>query len=126
VNKELNTTPICGWTDSTSETTFTVEGVLDSAVNLQDDELWMELDYPVNNTDGLGGRATSRVALPLDSPSDLSSSSGTWTGTGGFSNENKFKLSVTVTPGRAGPITTKIFLAKPSTTVYIDPIVTET
>lgn len=115
--------PITGWTDSTSSTTFTIELVHDSATALQDDEIWMELAYPADNSCGLGALASS-VCANLGTPADIPDSSETWTTTG-MSNPNTRKLSVTVAPGKAGPITAKVYLAKASTTVYIDPIITE-
>lgn len=120
----LESIPIHGWTSSTTEKTFTVEGVWDSATNIQNDEIWVELEYPADNSSGLGAIAKDKCAI-LGTPADQTASTETWTGTDGFSNENKFKLSVTVTPGKAGPITAKVYLAKPSTTVYIDPKITE-
>lgn len=115
--------PIVGWTDSTTEKTFTVEGIYDSLTNLQDDEIWLEFEYPANNTDGLGGIAKDKCAI-LGTPADQTASTVDWTTTG-ITNVNKFKLSVTVTPGKAGPITARVCLAKASTTVYIDPVITE-
>lgn len=120
----LSSPSINSWTNSTTSKTFTIEGVWDSATNIQDDEIWMELEYPANNTDGLGAIAKDKCAI-LGTPADQTASTETWTGTGGFSNENKFKLSVTATPGKAGPITARVYLAKPSATVYIDPKITE-
>ena len=120
----LESVPITGWTSSTTEKTFTVEGVWDSATNIQDDEIWMELEYPADNSSGLGAIAKDKCAV-LGTPANQTASTETWTGTGGFSNENKFKLSVTVTPGKAGPICARVYLAKASTTVYIDPMITE-
>lgn len=272
--KGLDSIPIHGWTDSTASTTFTIEGVWDSATNIQDDEIWMELEYPANNTNGLGAVATDKCAI-LGTPADQTTSAATWATTnpegisstvisptnmtndttptpyvasvsgadggaawnlfdgsntrwyksgtsawlkidlgeetrcggyamtcsawpnqapadwtfqgsnddsawttldtrndetfsasqtrtftlnehadfryykidvtavgggsyvdlegvtlygstyGPFANPNEFKLSVTVTPGKAGPITARVYLAKPSTTVYIDPMITE-
>ena len=120
----LDSIAITGWTTSTTEKTFTVEGVWDSATNIQDDEIWMELEYPADNSSGLGAIAKDKCAI-LGTPANQTASTETWTGTSGFSNENKFKLSVTVTPGKAGPITARVYLAKASTTVYIDPLITE-
>lgn len=119
----LESPPINGWTDSTSEKTFTIEFVHDSATALQNDEIWMELEYPANNSDGLGAIATSRCAI-LGSPADTTDSSETWTTTG-LTNPNTRKLSVTCTPGKAGPITARVYLGKASTTVYVDPVITE-
>ena len=126
-NKEMFTalisTEIMGWTSSTTTKTFTIEGVWDSATNIQDDEIWMELRYPANNTNPLCAFATDRCAV-RGTPADQTASSATWTTTG-LTNPNKFKLSVTVTPGKVGPICARVYLAKPSTTVYVDPLITE-
>ena len=116
--------PIQSWTESTTSKTFTVECIVDSAANLQNDEVWMEFEYPINNTDGLGGFARDKCAM-LGAPADKSTSAVTWNGTGGMANPNKFKCAVTVTPGKKGPITARICLAKASTTIYVDPLVTE-
>lgn len=120
----LESPPIHGWTDSTTEKTFTIECIVDSAVNLQNDEVWMGLEYPANNTDGLGEVARDKCAI-LGAPADKPSSVVTWEGTGGMANPNKFKCRVTVTPGKKGPITARIYLAKASTTIYVDPMITE-
>ena len=114
---------IHGWTDSTTEKTFTIEGIYDSATNLQNDEVFIELEYPANNTDGLGAMASDQCIL-LAAPADKTSSDVTWTTTG-LTNPNKFKLAVTITPGKAGPITARVCLAKASTTIYIDPMIVE-
>ena len=119
----LESPPITGWTSSTTEKTFTIEFVHDSATALQNDEIWMELEYPANNTDGLGAIAKSKCAV-LGTPADTTDSSETWTTTG-MANPNTRKLSVTVTPGKAGPLCARVYLAKASTTVYIDPMITE-
>lgn len=119
----LESPPIQSWTDSTTSKTFTVECIVDSATNLQNDEVWMELEYPTNNSNGLGGFARDKCAV-LGTPADKSSSSETWTTTG-MANPNKFKCAVTVTPGKAGPITARICLAKASTTIYVCPTITE-
>jgi hypothetical protein len=121
----LESPPIVGWTESTTEKTFTIECLLDSATNLQDDEVWMELEYPANGTDGLGAVARDKCAQ-LGTPADKSAGVGdeNWTTTG-LTNPNSFKCSVTVTPGKAGPITARIYVPKASTTIYVDPIITE-
>jgi len=120
----LESPPIIGWTSSVVSKTFAIECIVDSAVNLQDDEVWAELEYPANNTDGLGAVAVDRCAM-LAAPADQAASTEAWNGTGGMANPNRFKLSVTVTPGKVGPITARVFLAKPSTTIYVDPMVKE-
>lgn len=116
-------TKIHGWTNAITSKTFTIELVYDSVTALQNDEIWMELEYPANASDGLGAIASSKCAL-LGTPANLSTSAKAWTTTG-LTNPNKFKMSVTVTPGKAGPITARVCIAKPSTTIYIDPMITE-
>lgn len=116
--------PIQSWTESTTSKTFTVECIVNSATNLQNDEVWMEFEYPVDNTSGLGGFARDKCAI-LGTPADKPASTVTWNGTGGMANPNKFKCAVTVTPGKKGPITARICLAKASTTIYVDPLITE-
>jgi len=119
----LESPPIHGFTDSTTSKTFTIEVVHDSATALQDDEIWMSLEYPANNTDGLGAITFSKC-VPLGTPADIPDSSEAWTTTG-MTNSNTRKLSVTVTPGKKGPITARVYLGVVSTTVYVDPIITE-
>ncbi len=119
----LSSPPVASWTNSTTSKTFTVEVLFDSATNLQDDEIWLELEYPADASSGLGAIASSQCAQ-LGTPTDIPDSAETWTTTG-MTNPNTRKLSVTCTPGKAGPITARVYLAKASTTVYVDPIITE-
>jgi len=116
--------PIACWTNSTGAKTFTIEGVWDSAANIENDEIWAVFDAPSSNASGLGQRVSTRCA-PLGTPADVTASAASWTGTGGFANENKFKIQATITPGKVGPITARVYLAKANTTVYIDAKITE-
>jgi hypothetical protein len=114
---------IHGWASLATTQSFTIEGICDSETNLQNDEIWMELEYPENDTDGLGFSSKDMCEI-LGTPEDKTVSEVEWTTTG-ITNVNKFKLSVIVTPGKVGPITARVCLAKPSTTVYIDPMITQ-
>lgn len=118
----LESPPIVIWNSATTEKTFTIEVLFDSATNLQNDEIWMELEYPANNTDGLGAIASSRT-VPLGTPADIPDSSEVWA-TGAMANPNTRKISVTCTAGKAAPVTARVYLAKPSTTVYVDAKIT--
>ncbi len=113
--------PIDDWTESTSSKTFTVEFIHDSLTNLTNAEIWAELEYP--GADAQGDRADNRVQA-FETAADQSSSGETWVTTG-LTNPNKQRLSVTVTPSKAGQITMRVSLLKKNTTVYIDPIITE-
>lgn len=114
--------PIAIWTSSTTSKTFTIEIIHDSLTALQDDEVWVELEYP--GADAQGDVANDKAMDILASPVDQASSSVAWIITG-LTNPNKQKLSVTVTPGKVGPVTARVYLAKPSYTVYVDPLITE-
>jgi hypothetical protein len=60
------------------------------------------------------------------SATDHPDSSETWTGTSGFTTERKQYLTVDVTPQEVGFLQARVFLAKPSATLYVDPVLTIT
>jgi len=82
----------------------------------------MEFEYP--GADAQGDLADDRAADLLATPAAQATSTALWTTTG-MSNPNMQKLSVTVTPGKIGPVTARVYLAKPSTTVYVNQLITE-
>lgn len=109
------------WNDTSgSSKTLTVEILHDSATALKDNEIWLEVDYLGTSGYPLSSLASDGVSI-ITAGSNQASSSATWTTTG-MSNPNKQKLSVTVTPQEAGPITARVVMAKPSYTVYVDPL----
>jgi hypothetical protein len=118
----LPSIPIAGWLSGDASQTITVEGITDSAANLQNDEVWMEVVYPADGTSGLGALASTKCAM-LGTPADLASSTIAWTTTG-ITNVNKFKFTATIDPGKVGPVEVIIYLAKANTTIYIDPVIT--
>ena len=105
-----------------AEVTLTVQIVHDSATDLDDDECWVEGDYQ-----GTSGFPQSvHVIDRLDdfifgTPAAQASSSASWTGTSGFTNENTQQLVVTFTPQEIGLIRFRVMLADPSKTIYFDP-----
>jgi hypothetical protein len=121
----LESPPIVGWTDSIVSRTFTIEILHDNATDLQDDEIWMELEYAQSGPQGAIG--SDRNATLQTTPTDQEAGVGTgsWTISPAMSNANSQKLSVTVIPDRKGPITARIYLAKPSYTVFYNPVITE-
>lgn len=110
-------------TTTGSSVTATVEFVHDSATALKNNEIWMETEYLGDASYPDGSMATCRVADLLGTAAAQAASSATWTTTG-MSNPNKQKLAVTFTPQMKGWVTCKIYIAKASYTVYIDPMVT--
>lgn len=114
----IESPPITRWVDGGAEIDVTV--YVASGVTLQDDEFWIELSGPSN-----AGSATARGYFatsqpnPRATPANLTTDSGsTWNGTG---VGTKQQITVTYTPTIAGPVVVRCFLAKPSTTVYVDP-----
>jgi hypothetical protein len=98
----------------------TVHFVHDSATALTDKDIWMDILYPKNSGDNLRGVVTSRQVNVLASTWDYESSNAVWTGHS-FSNENKQKMAVLVTPQQAGPLIVQVRVAKASKTLYVCP-----
>jgi len=116
----IRTPPITRWVDGGSEIDITV--YVASGGTLNDDDLWIEVSGPDNtaspNQSALGYTYSSRPNI-LATPAALTTdSNSTWNGTG---VGTKQKITCTYTPTEAGPVTVKVYLAKPSTTVYVDP-----
>jgi hypothetical protein len=120
----LASAPIVAWNDNSGASkTATVEILRDSATNLKDDEIWVEVDYIANTGDPGGLAVSDRKASPVATAADQTASSVDWTTTG-MSNPNKQKLNVTFTPQKRGAVRGRVMLAKASTTVYVNPQVT--
>lgn len=118
--------PIVAWNDNSgSSKTATVEILHDSATNLTDGEMWVEVDYLANSGNPGGLAVSDRKASPVAAAVDQAASSVTWTTTG-MANPNKQALSVTFTPQKKGAVRARVMLAKASKTVYINPQVTIT
>lgn len=112
---------ISQWQDTTgSSKTATIE--IAGATTLTNGDIWMELEYPGSSASPIGSLVTSRVADAVTSVSNVTSSTASW----GGSPASTQKLQVTFTPQMKGPIKARIFLAKASTTVFVDPLITVT
>ena len=119
--------PISVWNETVgSALTITVEILHDSATALEDDEVWVDVEYLGTSGRPLGATASDHRADVLTTAVAQTSSSETWTTTG-LTNPNKQKLSVTLTPQEKGFITARVFLAKAAAyTIYVDPEITVT
>jgi len=116
--------PISVWQETVgSSITATIEILCDSATNLTDAEVWVEVEYLGTSGYPLGSVASDHRATILTTAADQTTSSTTWTTTG-MANPNKQKLSVTFTPQEKGLLTARVYLAKTSTTIYVDPEIT--
>jgi hypothetical protein len=91
-----------------------------SGGTLQDDEVWIEVFSPSEaGTPTALAKLQSTRALALATPADLTTDgSSTWTGAG---TTTKQKITVNLAPTISGPVTVRLFLAKASTTMYVDP-----
>jgi hypothetical protein len=103
--------------------TATVEIIHDSVTNVQDDEVWLEVEYLGTSGFPLSLFATDRMTNILSTAADQTDSSATWTTTG-LANPNTQKLVVTFTPQEVGIIRCRVVVGKASQTVYIDPLIT--
>lgn len=101
-----------------SSVTATVHVVTDN-VTLTDGEAWLEVIYPGNSGSTQGSVITDAKGL-LASASNQTSSSETWTTTG-LTTPVKQQLSVTFTPQEKGALLWRVYIAKASTSVYVDP-----
>jgi hypothetical protein len=113
--------PLAIWNDTTgSAKTITIECI--SSAVLNNDECWMEVEYLGNASFPAGSRASTYKTNILATGAANTTSTATWGGV----LTGKFKMAVTITPQQKGPITVYVKVAKASTTVYVDPMITVT
>jgi hypothetical protein len=128
---EFPSQPFCSheivkWNETTaSAITVTIDIIHDSVTNIQNDEIWMEVEYLGTSGVPLGSFISDAAASIVATPADQTDSSSTWTTTG-LTNPNTQQLNVTFTPQEKGFIHAKVCLALASKTVYVDfePVVT--
>lgn len=121
----LSSAEIVRWNETTgSSITVTVETVTDN-VTLTDSECWLEIEYLGASGYPLGRFISDAKAGPAEASANQATSTETWTTTG-LTTPVKQKLSVSFTPQEKGFIHAVVKLAKASTTVYVDPVLTVT
>lgn len=114
--------PMSVWNTSTSAQTATVEFVKDGATDLTDREIWLEVSYANSTSFPSSTRGSDRNANPFTAAGvDQPNSATSWTGTGGFANEDKQTVDVAFTAAEVGLLTGRVAVAKASTTLYVDP-----
>lgn len=117
----LDSIEIAKWNDTVdSSITATVE-IATSGSALKDSECWLEVQYPGDSNYPLSSIVDDRPADVLTAAADQTTSTATWSG---MSADIFQKLSVSFTPRKKGYLLCKVKLAKASTTVYVDPMVT--
>jgi hypothetical protein len=104
---------------SSGSRTATVEVI--SSTTLFNDELWMEVEY-LAGTSSLATVVSTHRATLLTTHSALPTSSAAWVNQPG--TPVKQYMQVSFTPAQASLLRVTIHLAKPSQTVWIDPLVT--
>jgi hypothetical protein len=120
-NTPYEVAPIAIWNDAVgSAKTITVEAIASAVLN--NDEVWMDVEYMGSTTFPVASRSTTSKANILATGTANTTSSATW----GGALTGKFSMAVTITPQQKGPITVYAKVAKASTTVYIDPLITVT
>lgn len=98
--------------------TFHIAG----GATLQDDDFWIEAFTPDDTATSttMADYRTSRMANPLATPANITTdTTSTWNGSGVGTMQ---QISFTFTPDIPGPMEFRACLAKPSTTVYFDPL----
>ena len=114
---------IVQWNETTgSAITVAVEIVTDG-VTLKDDECWLEVQYLGTSGVPMSSTASDAKADVLASAANQTTSSASWTTTG-LASPVKQQLAVTITPQEKGYLHAVVKLAKASTTVYVDPLLT--
>lgn len=112
-------TPISIWNETvTGNLTATVE--IAGAATLTNAGIWMEVEYLGSAATPLGSIADNRAVDIFATPANVTASTASWTGAPAVTQ----KLQVTFAPRMAGFIFVRIFVAKASATVYVDPLIT--
>jgi hypothetical protein len=115
----FETPPIAAWTDGDASTAHTYRIYFASDATINDDEIWFELEGPNDAaTDSLAVINTSRVAPGTSASAYTTDGSSTWTGSG---VGTKQQMDITYTPDKPGPVIARIYVAKDSDNIYVDP-----
>jgi hypothetical protein len=95
-----------------STLTATIE--INSSLELTDGDIWFTLEYQGNVSSPKGDTATNKRGI-LSSAVAHASSSAVWP------SGTAQKMQVTFTPQQAGPVAVRVYVAKASATIYINP-----
>ena len=121
-HQTLDSPEIVRWNSTVgSSVTITVDILHDSLTNLQDDEVWLEVQYLGTSGFPLSLFADDAAATYTTTAADQTTSAASWTTTG-MTNPNEQKLAVTITPQEIGYFIAKVKVAKASYTIYVDPV----
>jgi hypothetical protein len=121
-HQTLRSQEIMVWNNTTGSKTVTVEMATDN-VTLTDEDIWVEVSYLGTSGATLGSLASTRNVLLSATNGGYTTSSETWTGVPGTPVKQKMVTS-SFTVNEIGPLIVRVVLARPSTTVYVDPKIT--
>lgn len=107
-----------------SSKTLTVE-IVNDGLTLTNADIWVEVEYLGTSAAPVSTVITDGLATVLTTPANQASSSASWTTTGLASPVTQ-KLEVSFTPQLAGYVRARVYVGRPSTTVYVDPVATIT
>ena len=112
----LEAIPITKYVQSGSQT---ITVYIAGGSSLNNDDFWIEVESPSELASPTAqGKFRTTKPDPLATPTALTSDTSSWTGTGVGTAQ---KVEVAISPTIAGTVTVRCYLAKPSTTVYVDP-----
>ena len=85
---------------------------------LTNGDCWLEVEYLGSASSPLGSLLNSRAAVLGTLTALTAATSSTW----GGSVANKYQISLAFTPQTQGVVKARLYLAKPSVTIYLDPL----
>lgn len=113
------------WVDSTATAITPAMELLvgaDGAAALNDDDVWIEVDAMTTASTPLATRVTDAAATILTTGTAQAAGTTAWTGDGYVTERtHKIALGSSITPSQKGYIRCRAVLAKPSTTIYVNP-----
>ncbi len=115
--------PIAIWNTTTGGSKTATIQIVNDGVTLTNADIWVEAEYLGSSATPVSSVVSAGLADVLAAGANLSTSTDTWTTTG-LGSPVKQKISVTFTPNMVGPVRLIVKLARASTTVYVDPLIT--
>jgi hypothetical protein len=112
--------PITFWNDQEEVPVTVTLHILNNGVTLTNKDVWLEAEYLADanfpRSTFLSGRINPFLAAGVSHPTSLA----TWDTTG-ITNPIRQQLSLTFTPQKKGPVRLMVYLARPSTTLFVCP-----
>lgn len=117
----LESGEIVFWNETTGSAVAVGVEVVTDNVTLTDADAWIEVMALTTLNSQKTSLTSDRAADIIATPVNQATSSVTWTGAPG--TPVKQRLEASVTPQEKGWILARVMLAKPSTTMYVDPVI---